>query len=161
VSSLTLVAVVHVAMMAGGENSYAEAHKTTTETGKPMLVLVGANWCPACVTMKNQVMPQVVRKGLFGRCVYTVVDLDQEKKLGQELTKGGPIPQLIMFRRSGNGWLRRRLIGGQNVNTVVKFIDDGVKLDEEDKQKSDNPDKTADEDRQAAVGTTVARAKTS
>jgi thioredoxin-like negative regulator of GroEL len=161
VSSLTLVAVVHLAMMAGGESNYAEAHKTTTETGKPMLVLVGANWCPACLTMKNNVMPQVVRTGLFGRCVYTVVDLDEQKTLGQELTKGGPIPQLIMFRKTGDGWLRRRLVGGQSVSTVVKFIDDGVNLDEQEKQKGNGSGDAADEDRQAAVKAPAANAKTS
>ena len=152
-SSLTLIALVQAVLLAGGENSYADAHKITTETGRPMVVLVGANWCPACKTMKDNVMPQIVRKGLFGRCVYTVVDLDKQEKLGQQLTNGGPIPQLIMFRKTNDGWKRKRLIGGQSINSVVKFIDDGVKLDQEDKEEkkaSHDEDETAEKDRHAA-----------
>ena len=132
-SSLTLVAVLQAAMLAGATNNYADAHKITTETGKPMVVLVGAKWCPACCSMKENVMPQVVRKGLFGRCVFTMVDVDKQEKLGQDLTRGGPIPQLIMFRKTSKGWLRKRLVGGQSVPSVVKFIDDGIQLDEQEK----------------------------
>lgn len=155
-SSLTLLAIVHAAMLAGGENSYADARKITAETGKPMIVLVGAKWCPACKVMKENVMPQIVRKGIFGRCVYTVVDLDEQKQLGHELTSGGPIPQLIMYRKTRDGWRRRRLIGGQSVNTVVKFIDDGIKASEADKSPSDEKGESPDKDRQAAAGNPAA-----
>jgi len=151
VSNLIVVAVVQVAMLAGGENNYSDAHKVITETGKPMVVLVGAKWCPACKTMKESVMPQVVRQGIFGRCVYTVVDLDEQQKLGTELTSGGPIPQLIMFRKTSTGWSRRKLVGGQSVSTVVKFIDDGVKADENEKEAEKKTDETPARDRQAAA----------
>lgn len=150
-SSLTLLAIVHAAMLTGGENSYADACKITAETGKPMIVLVGAKWCPACKTMKESVIPQIVRRGLFRRCVYTAVDLDEQKKLGRKLTSGGPIPQLIMYRRTRDGWRRRRLIGGQSVNTVEKFIDDGIKANEEEKSAAPSKDKKPDEDRQASA----------
>jgi len=150
VSSLTLAAIVHVSLLAGGESTYAQAHKITSETGKPMVVLVSAKWCPACQTMKDNVMPQVTRKGILGRVSYTVVDLDKERKLGSQLTKGGPIPQLIMYRKGRDGWLRRRLIGGQSVTSVSKFIDQGIKLDEEEKKTSESGEQP-DEDKRAAV----------
>ncbi len=123
--------------------SYAEARKKTVESGKPMVVLVGADWCPHCVKMKETIIPQVRRKGLLRRVLYAVVDLDHERTLGQSLTGGGPVPQLIMFRKTTSGWKKRRLVGGQSVNTVQRFIDQGLKLDEQAKQSSHAPVSTA------------------
>lgn len=160
-SSLIVVAVVQAAVLAGGQSSYSDAHKITTQTGKPMVVLVGAEWCPACKTMKDSVMPQVVRDGLFGRCVYTVVDLDEQQSLGRELTSGGPIPQLIMFRRTATGWSRRKLVGGQSVSTVVRFIDDGVQADEKEKEAQEEAEAAADEGHQAAAESLEAAARNS
>ena len=162
-ASLTLMAVMHAVLLAGGqstpatettgnrESTYTEAHKVTSETGRPMLVLVSAKWCPACQTMKKSVMPQILRRGLLRRCVYTVVDLDEQKNLGHELTSGGPIPQLIMYRKTNDGWRRRKLIGGQSVNNVVKFIDQGIQLDKQEKETVDDEKESDDKDRQASM----------
>jgi len=99
-----------------------------------MVVLVSADWCPACVAMKKQVIPQVTKRGLLKKVVYAVVNLDRERVLGRQLTGGGPIPQLIMFRKTTGGWKRRKLIGGQGVGTVENFIGEGIKLDESTKK---------------------------
>ena len=40
--------VFQTLIMATGAQPYAEAYKTSEETGKPLLVLVGADWCPGC-----------------------------------------------------------------------------------------------------------------
>jgi len=45
------------------------------------------------------------------------------------LIKGGPIPQLLMFRQTKLGWRLRRIIGGQSVDKVDRFIAEGVALD--------------------------------
>ena len=104
-----------------------------TDTGRPMVILVGADWCPACQTMKNDVVPQVKRRGLLGRVAYAVVNLDRQRDLGRQLVADGPIPQFIMYRKTREGWKRRRLIGGQNVETVEAFIKEGLELDKTDK----------------------------
>ncbi|MBN1589624.1 MAG: thioredoxin family protein [Pirellulales bacterium] len=138
---LLLAAVLQTSIVSATADSYTAAHKEINKTGRPMIVLVGADWCPACVEMKNQVIPQVQRRGLLRKVAFAVVNLDRQKKLGRELTGGGPIPQVIMFRKTSDGWRRRKLIGGQSVQAVSTFIEEGIQLDRETK-KSD-PDKNA------------------
>lgn len=135
-TSLGLAAVLHVqlAMLASGAETYTEAHKVTTETGRPMVVMIGAEWCPACVQLKDEVLPKVRQHGLLRKVAFAVVDLDREKELGAELTKGGPIPQLLMFRRTKEGWRVRRMIGSQSVDKVEGFINEGLQTDGSAKQ---------------------------
>ncbi len=54
-----------------------------------MVVLVGSEWCPACVQMKQSVLPQLKKTDVFKQISYAEVDIDQERELGQQLTKGG------------------------------------------------------------------------
>ena len=44
-SSLALIALCSVALGANDADTYAAAHKKTMETGKPMVVMVGTDWC--------------------------------------------------------------------------------------------------------------------
>ena len=132
-TTLSVALVVQAAIIATGAEDYATAHRATTETGKPMVVMVGADWCPACQTMKRTVMPQVKKRGLLRKVAYAFVNLDHDQELGRQLTAGGPIPQLIMYRKTSKGWWRRALIGSQSVRTIETFIDEGVQLNEADK----------------------------
>ncbi len=141
-TSLLCVTLVQTVLLAAGTEAktvsietYAEAHRTTTETGKPMVVMVGTDWCPPCQTMKKSVLPRVREHGMLKKVAFAVVNPDRDKNLAQELTGGGPIPQLVMFRRSGNGgWLRTKLVGGQSVEAVEEFIEDGLADDKAEKK---------------------------
>ena len=117
-------------MMAPDPESYAEAHRVSTQTGRPMVVMVGADWCPACREMREAVLPQVRQTGVLRRVVFAIVNLDRQRELGHRLTRGGPIPQLLMFRKEPNGWRLRRLIGCKNPEAVETFIDEGIQLDQ-------------------------------
>ena len=50
-TSLTLVIAMQATMLAAGAETYADAHRQTCETGQPLVVMVGADWCPACQQM--------------------------------------------------------------------------------------------------------------
>jgi thioredoxin-like negative regulator of GroEL len=138
-TSLTLAVVMQTALLATPaqepDMSYAKAHAATLKTGRPMVILVGAKWCPACVQMKNNIVPQLLKRGSLRNVAFAQVDIDKEKALGRELTKGGPIPQLVMFRHTKAGWRLRKVIGGQSVQKVERFIAEGVALNEADKKK--------------------------
>ena len=127
-TSLGLTALI--AMVAAGGETYAEAHKETANTGRPLVVMVGADWCPACQVMKNTILPEMRSRGLLRRVAFALVNLDREHELGAQLTANGPIPQLLLFRRTADGWRMRRLIGGQDVQTVETFINEGVEANE-------------------------------
>jgi len=149
-NGLTLVVLLHVSLAAAQPDSYADARRETTRTGRPMVVLVGAKWCPACVEMKQDVVPKVRRRGGLQRVSFAFVDLDRQRRLGRELTDGGPIPQLIMFRHTPDGWRRRTLVGGQNPEAVERFIRQGVELDEATRRQKEGPAKdTSPEDKPA------------
>ena len=51
---------------------------------------------------------------------------DRDHDIGAKLIEGGPIPQLIVFRKTPFGWRNRRLIGNQSVETVEEFINQDV-----------------------------------
>jgi hypothetical protein len=128
VTSLAFAALMQLPLLAASPDSYVEARRQTEQSGQPLVVMVGAEWCPACQTMKNSVLPQVRQHGLLGKVAFALVDLDRESSVGQNLIGAGPIPQLIMYRKTGTGWLRKKLIGSQSVETVERFIQDGVAL---------------------------------
>jgi thioredoxin-like negative regulator of GroEL len=126
VTSLTLAAILQLPFLASNPETYADAHRKTVETGQPMVVMVGADWCPACQQMEKNILPQIRQHGLLRRVCYAHVNLDHEQELGRQLTNGGPIPQLIVFRKTADGWHRRQLIGGQSVQTGEELLSDEI-----------------------------------
>jgi thiol-disulfide isomerase/thioredoxin len=162
-TSMLCATVVQVALALTGADSapattevaateaetYTEAHRQTIETGKPLVVMVSTDWCPPCQVMKKSVLPRVRERGLLRKVVFAMVNPDRDAKLAEELTGGGPIPQLVMFRKTSEGWKRQKLIGGQTVETVEKFISDGLAMDEVEKKSasSDSEDNSPDTDR--------------
>jgi len=110
VTTFSLAAALQLSILAPGADTYAEAYRLTAKTGRPMVVMVGAEWCPACKAMETNVIPQVRRRGVLGRVAFAIVDLDRQRNLGRTLTRGGPIPQ-----------------GAQSAPQVEAFIDAGLK----------------------------------
>ena len=102
--------------------SYREAYQEAQAGDKPLLVLVTATWCPPCQVMKQTTIPQLMRSDSFKDFHFATVDLDQEKELGKQLIGKRGLPQLIMFEKEGDKWVRRYLRGIQSVETVQAFI---------------------------------------
>ena len=129
-TSLTFATLLQAALTATDADNYADAHRQA-ENGKPMVVLVGAPWCAPCQQMKKTVIPQIRNRGLLQKVAFAFVNADRDRQLARKLTGGGAIPQLVMFRKTSNGWKRRKLVGGQSVDTVEEFINQGVAMNEE------------------------------
>ena len=102
--------------------TYVDAYHKAAKTGKPILVLVCATWCGPCQTMKASVLPEVRRRGVLGDFEFALVDVDQERKLVEQLGGLGPIPQLICFRKGKSQWFRSELIGCQETAQVEQFL---------------------------------------
>jgi protein disulfide-isomerase len=120
-----------MALGAADADSYATAHKQTMETGKPMVVMVSTEWCVPCQMMKKTVIPQVRKRGLLRKVAFAIVNPDRDRELAQQITDGGPVPQLVMYHRTSKGWQRQKLIGGQSVETVEQFIKEGIAANED------------------------------
>lgn len=125
-SSLVLAAMLQASVATLGAQTYADAHKQMTSSGQPLVVLVGADWCPGCRTMKQSSLPQVEKNGGLRQVAFAVVNTDREHALAQQLMSGGSIPQLIMYHQSANGWQRRSLVGARSPSEIESFINQGL-----------------------------------
>ncbi len=129
--------------------SYSAARQDTDKTGKPMVVMVSTDWCPPCQVMKRKILPRVRAHGLLRKVAFARVNPDKDAELANEITGGGPIPQLVMFRKTRKGWVRKTLVGGQSVETVEEFIKEGLASDKAEKRAEK---KTSVEDKSSKHG---------
>jgi thioredoxin-like negative regulator of GroEL len=106
--------------------TYAAAYDDTQNSGKPMVILVGASWCPACQSMKTSIMPSVAAQGGLANVAFAHVNVDVQRNLASQLLEGNMIPQLVMFEKVGDGWKLSRLVGAQSVEAVQGFIGPAV-----------------------------------
>jgi thioredoxin-like negative regulator of GroEL len=120
--SSLFIALCSMMVGANEADSYADAHAATMKTGRPMLVMVSTDWCVPCQRMKKTVIPQVRQRGTLSKVAFAIVNPDHDRDLAQQLTGGGPVPQLILFHKTSQGWMRQQLVGGQSVETVEQFI---------------------------------------
>ena len=85
---LVLLNVVRLGFAAdSGAKTYADAYKTTQDTGKPLVVLIGADWCPYCQVMKTSVMPQVAAHGDLASVSFAYMNSDQQRSGRQNLKR--------------------------------------------------------------------------
>jgi thioredoxin-like negative regulator of GroEL len=145
---MTIALVTQLCLLGGEPDTYAAAHRVTTETGKPLMVMVSTEWCPPCQTMKKSVIPQVRQRGTLDKVAFAVVNPDNDRELAQQLTGGGPVPQLVIYRRGPFGWARRKLIGGQSVEGVERFINQAIADDAAERQAAKQKQ---DDDKHAAT----------
>jgi thioredoxin-like negative regulator of GroEL len=116
--------VLQLSILAAGADSYDQAQKQSTASGQPLLVLVGTDWCPGCVTMKNGVLPRMASRGGLGKVNYANVNADRERELASRLMRGGTIPQLIIFSKRADGeWHREQITGTASEAQVLALIE--------------------------------------
>ena len=113
------------------DETYVAAHQITVETGKPLVVMVGADWCGPCQNMRRTILPRVRKDGLFRKVAFAHVNVDRDGELAKELTGGGAVPHLVMFRKTKDGWVRKKMIGSHTVEEVEEFINEGLAQDAE------------------------------
>jgi thiol-disulfide isomerase/thioredoxin len=126
--STLLAALLNVSLLTtASPTSYDEAYRlATADEGRPLVVLVAADWCPACQMMKQSVMPQLQQRGSLSRVAFAVVNADRDSQLAGQLMQGNTIPQLVMYTKTDKGWSRRQLTGSQSVTDVEGFLASGM-----------------------------------
>jgi thioredoxin-related protein len=58
---------------------FEAAKKAAAESGKPIIVVFSAVWCPPCQSMKKNVYPSADVKPLHDKFVWAYLDVDDEK----------------------------------------------------------------------------------
>jgi thiol-disulfide isomerase/thioredoxin len=125
-TNLVLIALMQVSALGANQGNFDQAYQLSLQTNRPLVVLIGAVWCPACQKMKNSVLPQVAEAGGMNQVIFVYLDFDKHKALASQLSRGKPIPQLIRFERSQAGWKGKRLTGAKSPREVYNFIKSGV-----------------------------------
>lgn len=122
--SLFCAALIASANVAGTHSEdYADAYRQAEREGKPLMVLVSAQWCPACVSLKDKTLRQMQRSGELDDVCVAVVDCDAQPELAKQLRRGHSIPQLIVFaKRDGGSWKRTQLTGFQSSGPIRNLI---------------------------------------
>ncbi len=103
-------------------HTYQEAYDEADHDDKPLLVLVGAQWCPGCQKMKTEMIPKLQREGGLAEVVFTTVDTDHKPALSRRLLRGNAIPQLVLYTRGKRGWRRSQLTGVHAPAAIREFL---------------------------------------
>jgi len=104
-------------------SDYATAYQEAQQDGKPLMVVVSAQRCPACVSLKNTTLRELESSGQLEDVRLVTVDSDAEPKLASQLMRGQMIPQIIVFSQPEEGrWQRTQLTGYQTTGTVRSLL---------------------------------------
>lgn len=98
--------------------TYAQAYQQSVKTGKPLVILVGAEWCGACRNTKRTTISQLKREGAMKGVVYVSLDTDKHSGVTSKLMRGRTVPQMIIFHKDESGWHKQHMVGLLNENTV-------------------------------------------
>ena len=121
-ANLALIAVIQASILAAPAQKFPEAYRRSLDTGKPLVILVGASWCGPCMVMKNSVLPDVTKAGGLKGVEFAYVDVDLQPELAGKLSSGGAIPQLLRYEKKKAGWTGRKLTGALNAKQVTSFV---------------------------------------
>jgi thioredoxin-like negative regulator of GroEL len=118
----TLNLLLQAAALSATAHDYATAFRETEKTGRPLVILIGADWCPGCRQMKYTTIPELERKGGLRDVAFAYVNTDEQSQLAGKLMQGSSIPQLIMYQKTDQGWTRKQLTGAQSTSRVQAFL---------------------------------------
>ena len=114
--------MMQTVLLAAGPQTYDDAYKQAETNGQPILVLVGADWCPGCRTMKGAVLPKLQAGGKLKSVNFAQVDTDVSAALAAHLMRGNGIPQLIVYAKTEKGWHREQITGATSEEAVEQLI---------------------------------------
>lgn len=106
----------------GAKLTYEAAYTKANKENKPLVILVGAEWCSACKTMKATTIDRMTESGELKDVVFIHLDKDEHPELAERIMVGESLPQLIVFAKNEEGWKRFSATGIQTENRVKELI---------------------------------------
>jgi len=123
VIQLTMNVLLQAAALTAVGQDYATAYRQAAESGRPLVILIGADWCPGCRQMKYTAIPELEKSGGLRKTAFAYVNADQQSDLAGKLMKGASIPQLVVYRKTESGWMRQQLTGAHSASAIKSFLD--------------------------------------
>ena len=128
-AGLSSLLVLQLAVLTAEPSGYERAFKEAESKQRPLLVLVGAQWCPSCQTMKQTVLPRMASRGDLAAVSFVAVDADADAELAGQLLRGNSVPQLIAFsRQPGGKWKREQITGLASDAAIQGLISRALKV---------------------------------
>jgi hypothetical protein len=75
-------------------------------------------------------MPKLETAGKLKDVAFATVNIDHQARVGRAMMEGNLIPQLVIYSKTEKGWKLDRLVGGQSVEAVEKFLAKNSKAQE-------------------------------
>ena len=114
VSLLIAVVLAGVTSEQQMQQKYSEAYEVSVQQQKPLMVVVGAPWCPACNVLKETTIRSMAKTGELDDVSLAVINRDEDPELARRLTNGERVlPQIILYSKDQGRWKRRKLLGFQ------------------------------------------------
>ena len=120
--SLLLTAVLAVSPGKVEPRTYQEAYQDAQENGRPLMVVVSSDACPACQLLKSNTISPMKDAGELAEVNVVVVNKDEDPGLASRLMRGRMIPQVVVYSQSTGTWKRRQLTGYQTREGVRGLI---------------------------------------
>ncbi len=120
---LVAAVMANLSVLAAPPDDYATAYEKAEKGGKPLMVVISAPWCPACVSLKNTTLREMESGGQLQDVSVVVIDRDRDSALAERLMRGQTIPQVIVFSKQDAGrWQRAQLTGFQTPGTIRQLL---------------------------------------
>ena len=132
-SAIALSALLQVSL-AVSDSPYEQAVKKSAESGRPMLVLIGAEWCHYCKIVERDVMPVLKERGWLDKVEFVYLDYDRDRRFVARALRGEIIPEMVMYRKTPDGWKRSDLSGSYKVEEIEAFIKANLEAAEADRE---------------------------
>lgn len=123
VSFLLAVVLTGVTSEQQMQQKYSDAYEQSVKQHKPLMVVVGAPWCPACNVLKETTIKSMAKTGELDGVSLAVINRDDDPELAKQLTEGEKmLPQIIVYTQDKGRWKRRRLLGFQPKQPIRTLI---------------------------------------
>lgn len=108
------------------EDSYRSAMNDAKKTGKPVVLVFSASWCPPCQTMKKSVYPSETVKAFHDKFIWAYLDVDDndnEKPAKQYGVSG--IPHIEFVDAEGKSLIEKQ-VGSSSPEAFAKRLTDAL-----------------------------------